>query len=365
MRKITKPALLLDKEKCISNINKMVLKAQENKVMLRPHFKTHFSAEISQWFRGFGIDRITVSSVSMAKYFYDNGWSDITIAFPFNILEINDINSIAEKCNINLVVVSKDIVSFLVRNLTRKAGIFIKIDVGYNRTGLDPDETGEIEEILELAHTSGKLAVKGFLAHAGHTYKAKSADEIKKIHQVSLTIMKALRDKFSHSLPGLICSIGDTPSCSIVNNFPGIDEIRPGNFVFYDLKQESLGSCKKSDIAVAVECPVAAVHKQRGEIIIYGGAVHFSKDSLQTGKNVIYGLVVETAGDGWGNPVDGVWLSSLSQEHGTIKAENERFIKEIKAGQTVMILPVHSCLTANCFNEYTLLDGNVISRSRP
>jgi D-serine deaminase-like pyridoxal phosphate-dependent protein len=50
--------------------------------------------------------------------------------------------------------------------------------------------------------------------------------------------------------------MGDTPSCTLVDRFlPPISEIRPGNFVFYDLKQKSLGVCRDEDIA-AVAFPV-------------------------------------------------------------------------------------------------------------
>ena len=71
----------------------MAAKAKNNNIIFRPHFKTHQSKKVGEWFREEGVDKITVSSVSMAKYFIEHNWKDITIAFPFNILEIDDINS--------------------------------------------------------------------------------------------------------------------------------------------------------------------------------------------------------------------------------------------------------------------------------
>lgn len=38
-----------------------------------------------------------------------------------------------------------------------------------------------------------------------------------------------------------------------------------------------IGSCSADDIVVAVVCPVVAKHEERGEMVIYGGAVHFFK----------------------------------------------------------------------------------------
>jgi D-serine deaminase-like pyridoxal phosphate-dependent protein len=70
-----------------------------------------------------------------------------------------------------------------------------------------------------------------------------------------------------------------------------LDELRPGNFVCYDVTQVQIGSCDFNQIAVVLACPIVSIHKERGEMIIYGGSVHLSKDSLKwQDKGVIYGL---------------------------------------------------------------------------
>ena len=79
---IEKPAIILDKDRVLWNINKMVLKASKSGVRFRPHFKTHQSFQIGEWFKEHGVSSITVSSVDMAIYFSKYGWQDITIAFP-------------------------------------------------------------------------------------------------------------------------------------------------------------------------------------------------------------------------------------------------------------------------------------------
>ncbi len=59
--KIVKPTLILDKEKCLHNIKFMTGKAKKHHLKFRPHFKTHQSAEIGNWFRDFGVKSIIVS----------------------------------------------------------------------------------------------------------------------------------------------------------------------------------------------------------------------------------------------------------------------------------------------------------------
>ena len=114
---ITKPTLLLNEEIARSNIKRMVEKADRNNVKLRPHFKTHQSHEVGRWFREAGVDRITVSSLSMAGYFAHDGWDDITVAFPANLLEIDLINELASGIRLNLLVESVESAEFLAQNL--------------------------------------------------------------------------------------------------------------------------------------------------------------------------------------------------------------------------------------------------------
>jgi len=63
---IKKPCLLIDKAKAIKNIRLMKIKAEQNQVIFRPHFKTHQSSVVGDWYKQEGISAITVSSVSIS-----------------------------------------------------------------------------------------------------------------------------------------------------------------------------------------------------------------------------------------------------------------------------------------------------------
>ncbi|MCB9316932.1 MAG: hypothetical protein H6569_12400 [Lewinellaceae bacterium] len=130
MHTLDKPTLLLNTKKCRANIEKMVQKAQRNNIAFRPHFKTHQSREIDNWFRAYGIDRITVSSLTMANYFAADGWNDITVAFPANIREIATINALASAIQLNLLVESVETVEQLAQKLKAPAAFIEKIQLG-------------------------------------------------------------------------------------------------------------------------------------------------------------------------------------------------------------------------------------------
>ena len=355
--KINTPTLLLDKEKCLKNIQLMADKARRSGVFLRPHFKTHQSAQIGEWFRDSGIETITVSSLRMARYFADHGWKDITVAFPVNFLEIDLINELAAEIQLNLLVVNKESVQALQQHLRHKVNIWLKIDTGNRRTGIIANDHAAVEAILNELDKHDKMKFAGFLSHDGHTYKQTDAEAIHTIHNTTVYLLNLLSRKFKDRYPDLQLSIGDTPSCSLVERFAGVDEIRPGNYVFFDLMQQQIGSCHFDQIAVCMACPVVALHPDRNEIILYGGSVHFSKEALvQENGDTVFGLIVELTENGWSAPVDGMQLVSLSQEHGIVRAIADKF-RKYKVGDIIGILPVHSCLTADNMKSFLTLEG--------
>jgi len=357
---LTVPTLLLDEQKCRRNIRRMADRAIECNVRLRPHFKTHQSRQIAGWFREAGINCITVSSLKMAEYFAADGWDDITVAFPVNVLEYERINRLAQRMRLNLLVAGTEGALLLSAVLKYPVGIWMKIDTGTMRTGVLPGDREAINSILEAVEASDKMSFRGFLTHAGHSYSCRSRDEILMVHRESVAMLASLAQDYRSAYPGIEISTGDTPTCSVADDFSTVDEIRPGNFVFFDLTQAVIGSCSKQDIAVAVACPVVAKHSDRNEIILYGGAVHFARDSVVTGGGkAIYGEMVQVSGDSWGEPLEECYLSKLSQEHGTLKVTEEVF-RQINVGDVVAIVPVHSCMTANLLAGYTTLSGERI-----
>ena len=352
--KIKVPTLIIDKQKVNNNIVRMLNKAKAGNSIFRPHFKTHQSAKMGEIFKDHGIISITVSSVSMAIFFADNGWEDITIAFPVNLLEVDEINNLAKKVKLNVLVESIYTIKFLSINITHSLGVFIKIDTGYHRTGLLPYDS-EIDNIIQLLDSHNQLNFKGFLSHAGHTYSAKGKDEILSIMKDSNTILNKLKKKYINHYPDIIISYGDTPSCSMANDCSNFDEIRPGNFAYYDVMQYHIGSCNMDNIAVAVACPVVAVHPQKNELVIYGGAIHLSKEFIAADNNFkLFGYVVNFTEKGWGEAISGAYVSSLSQEHGIVKMP-EKFLDKFKPGDIIGVLPIHSCLTANLLGDNSTL----------
>lgn len=358
---IVRPTLVINKTKCLQNIELMVEKAKRHQLEFRPHFKTHQSHEVGQWFRNYGVDKITVSSVQMAHYFAADEWNDITIAFPFNALEIDDLNPLLQKNNINIVLDNISSAKQLKEKLTHQAGVYIKITTGYKRVGIGHNAIDEINQLLAAIESVPELNFKGFITHAGHTYDAKSKNEVQNIQYDTLQKMQRIRSLFIKRYPQLKISIGDTPGCSVSDFFKGADEIRPGNFVFYDLFQNSIGACNIDDIALAMHCPVVSKQSHQNEIVIYGGAIHFSKDWIvNTDGKALFGRIIINTGNERKLLGPTEYLYRLSQEHGVIKVSPDT-LRKIEIGDIVEVIPVHACLTAHAMGRYKTNKGEIIT----
>ena len=354
--KLTRPTLLIDPVKSKENLKRMKKKADRHRVVFRPHFKTHQSHAIGSWFKKQGVKSITVSSADMAEYFMQDNWDDMLIAFPLNINELNTINRLAGKVSLSLTLENQESLAYLNEHLKNEVAAYIKIDVGYNRTGIPWENKEEIAALAKLIHHSPNIRLKGILCHAGQTYHANTVSEIRGIHQVSRDRMVQVKEFLKDFRNDLLISIGDTPGFSLSEDFEGIDEVRPGNFIFYDLQQYKLGACKLTDIAVCMACPIVAKHQERNELVVYGGAVHFSKDAFMEGEKLVYGYVVPLSDKDWIAEPGSMVMTMMSQEHGIISVTPDVFHK-FNIGEFIGILPSHSCLTANLMGEYYDFQG--------
>ncbi len=361
--RITRPTLLLDKGKAVENIERMKKKADAARVRFRPHFKTHQSAEVGSWFRRAGVDSITVSSLDMARYFARHGWKDITVAFTVNLPEIEMINSLAREVRLHLLLDSVLLARALDSALRENVQVWIDVDVGYRRTGIPWENFAEILSVARVLQRSSRMSFSGLLTHSGHTYHAISVAEIRDIHHDGLAKLGGVRERLKEEgIYPCDISIGDTPSCSLAESFSEADEIRPGNFVFYDLTMSGLGACGDENLAVAVACPLVAKYEEWSQAVIYGGAVHLSKEFLVDDRGrKVYGYVSRPAGSSWGPAERKAPVVSLSQEHGLIQIPAS-LLREMNVGDLVVVLPVHSCLTADLYRTYLTLEGQTIER---
>ncbi|MGQ0542863.1 MAG: alanine racemase [Blastocatellia bacterium] len=356
------PGLLLDVERVRRNAERISEKAKLNGVRLRPHVKTHKCIEVARIQTAGHNGAITVSTLAEARAFSKHGFNDITYAVPIERGKFAEVIEISQSgVKLNLLTDDSDTVKALDK-AAGKAGVeldvFVKIDCGTHRVGVEPD-TAEAVEIPRLLTAAVNLNFAGILTHAGHSYDVDSTEAILEVARHERDVMAALAEKLrANSIEVPTVSIGSTPTISTVDHLEDVDEIRLGNYVFFDNFQATLGSCSFEDTALTVLAAVIHKDRERNRLVVDAGAIALSKDRGPVGLD---------PGCGYGPVLDlesnetGMRVTSLSQEHGEIDAAG--MFDKFKVGDRLRILANHSCLTAAQHTHYNIIEnGTIVDR---
>jgi D-serine deaminase-like pyridoxal phosphate-dependent protein len=347
------PALLLDLDVVESNLRRMAGRAAGLGVKLRPHVKTHKCIELAERQRALGARGITVSTLHEARVFADHGFDDITWAFPVILSRLGEVRELASRATLRVVADSPEAVDALA-GLGLPLHVWLKVDCGYHRAGVDPAAPGSVRLAERIAGTP-PLIFDGLLSHSGHAYHGKSRAEIAAIAEEERAVMAGFAERLRGAgieVPEV--SVGSTPAMSAVESLDGVTEARPGNYVFFDFMQVALGSCGVRDCGVTVLASVVSARPGEERCIVDAGALALSKDPGPDGSDGIEETMGEIFADYAAGVLDPeVRLVSLSQEHGIVRAPRGG----LPVGSRVRILPNHSCLTVACFDEYCVVRG--------
>jgi D-serine deaminase-like pyridoxal phosphate-dependent protein len=351
------PSLVLDVAKVRRNAAVMSQRVSQFGADLRPHIKTHKCVEVARIQTAGHSGAVTVSTLAEARAFAANGFSKITYAVPIEPGKFAEAIAISRYCELSLLTDDTDVPDQL-NDAAKQANVhlnlFLKVDCGYHRCGVEPTDQEAIEIPQRISNASN-LRFAGILTHAGHSYNCRTKAELFDLAQLERDVMtyfaETLRKKVG---PVPIVSIGSTPTITTVDNLDGIDEVRPGNYIFFDAFQATLGSCSFDDCALTVLASV--VHRDRGrrKVIIDAGAIALSKDRgpLHLNPDCGYGRVLNLAGEDLN-----LTVSEMSQEHGVLMAKDENTFDHLRVGSRVRVLANHSCLTAAQHSRYNVLEG--------
>lgn len=354
------PAVVVDVARARANLAAMAGRADASGVRLRPHFKTHANVGVGRWFREAGVTRATVSSLAMARQFSRDGWHDLTLARlidPRELLHLADLARRLAACGggLGLVVDAPETAAAVHREAGPSAPLWLKVDTGYGRSGVVWNDVQRLRAVAAAADFTG------LLTHAGHSYQTPCA-QLPTLFAETAARLAAAREAIGADLQ---LSVGDTPTCTAVDRFAGVDEVRPGNFVFFDLMQMEAGVCRESELAAALACPVLAVDAPRRRLVLHGGAVHLSKEALATGAGPVYGRLGTATAAGFGRIIGDAVVTSLTQEHGIVSVDPsswEALSAGLQPGDRVLVFPVHSCLTCHQHEAMVTLQGTVLPR---
>jgi D-serine deaminase-like pyridoxal phosphate-dependent protein len=361
LNELKTPALLLDVERVQCNAERIGDRVRDGGARLRPHIKTHKCIEVARIQTRSHSGALTVSTLAEARAFAAHGFSDLTYAVPIEPGKFDEAIRLSRDCE-RLSLITDDVeIPERLNEAARRAGVtldlFLKVDCGYHRCGVEPSSP-EAHEIPRRIARSSNLRFAGILTHAGHSYHCRSREEVLTVARHERDLMTAFAARLrADGIAVETISIGSTPTITNVDHLQGIDEARPGNYIFFDAFQAAIGSCSIKDCALTVLAAVVHRDRVRQKIVIDAGAIALSKDrgAVEFDETCGYGFVLDLEGTDLGLRVGG-----LSQEHGEISVADENLLDRLSVGTRVRVLANHSCLTAAQHAHYNVLEGDRI-----
>ncbi len=343
------PAVVVDLDVMERNLSRMADYCRDKNLRLRPHTKSHKIPALAQRQLAHAAQGITVAKIGEAEVMLDAGITDILIAYP--IIGKGKTEKLAELATRAEISVSLDSVE-VARAISDEAskrnvriGVLVELDVGFRRCGLT-NEDDVLTVAQNVANLPG-LEFKGLMFFPGHL----QVEETKRAElriEVNDFLERAQQKLNQAGLPATTVSGGSTPTACESHLFSGVNEIRPGMYIFNDRNIVGVGVAAIEDCALSVIATVVSTSVS-GRAIIDAGSKSFSSDRHQAGDGKGFGLIT-TDPD--------AELEQLSEEHGHLNIS--RSAHQYRVGERLAIIPNHVCSTVNMHNQVYGIRGDEV-----
>ncbi len=338
------PALLVDLDIMERNLSRVSDYCSVHGLRLRPHTKTHKSILIARQQLALGASGLTVAKTSEAEVMLGAEPRDLLVAFP--VIGESKLRRLAAVAGLTRVTVALDSTE-AARQLSDCAvrsgvrfGVLVEVDVGLGRVGVPPSDALALARFV--AALPG-LDWRGVTFYPGHIKDR----EPEKLAALSELVGCMVAGFTAAGMKPEIVSGGSTPTLYQSHEIEGLNEIRPGTYVFNDLNTVAAGACTLDDCAASVLVTVVS-RAGAGKMIVDGGSKTFSSDWLSSG------------GPGFGRvrEAPGAVFHKMNEEHGFV--DLSRAERGFEIGEKVRIVPNHVCVAVNLHEYvYGVRGGNV------
>jgi len=317
---------------------------------LRPHTKTHKVPAVGKLQLASGAVGLTVAKVGEAEVMLASGTPDLLVAYPvIGRSKLERLTEVARKTRVTVALDS----SFAARQLSEAArqaqvsfGVLAEVDVGLGRVGVTPGE--ELVQLAQAVERLPRLTFEGIAFYPGHIRLLGEDGPEEPLRQLGRTVKSMLDDFRRAGLEVRVVSGGSTPTLFRSHEVAGVNEIRPGTYVYNDVNTVRSGACAWDDCAVSILTTVVSTAR-KGHMIVDGGSKTFSSDRLVGSPESSFGRVVEDP--------DSVF-HNMNEEHGFV--DIRRAGREFSVGDRVRIIPNHVCVAVNLHEQvYGVRKDNV------
>ena len=338
LAEVETPVAVIDLDRLEANLADLQSYADEHRIALWPHAKTHKSPEIGRRQLELGAAGLTVAKTGEAQVFQEAGAPRLLVHYPpvgeAKWQRLADIA--AAGVELTVAVDSAAPVDGLARVLSRRgltAEVLVELDVGMQRTG-QSTVAGAVDVARRVAQLAA-VEVTGISSYPGHCRRG-DPDMPAKLRAAD-GLLRDARDAFHRA--GLRCdriSGGSTPTRHLTHT-TCVNELRAGTYALLDRNEADDERC-----ALWIEASVIS-DAVPGQVVVDGGSKTFTSDPFPGGGH----------GSVTGEP--GAVFTRVNEEHGYIDVS--ALDRRPGVGEHLQIVPNHAC---GCIN---LHDGALAVRN--
>lgn len=347
VQRIDTPQPIVVIDTLLSNVSQMQEFANTRGLDLRPHVKTHKCIEIGRLQIDAGACGITAGNIREAEVFAGGGFTDIFIAYPIWAAgsKAARIRHLAESIRLRVGVDSHAAIDRLADSMhgaSARLQVVVEVDCGAHRSGVAAELAGE------LARYATKVGLEpvGVYTYPGQGGSGPDA-RIPAADEQLAALATAVQSLQAVGIEPVVVSAGSTPTVEFSDRAP-ITEIRPGEYVFYDLDNLRLGACAEDQVALFVAATVVSDTMPEHVIVDVGTKALGREGSPQKGYGRALGV-----GDGR--------LLKLNEYHGFLAVDAA---DRPAVGTVLPIVPNHVCPVVNSYDELVVTDADGASLER-
>lgn len=341
------PALLIDLDILESNLTRMAQYAATHQLRLRPHTKTHKIPALGRRQLELGAMGLTVAKVSEAEVMLASHVQDLLIAYPMLGPEkARRAIAVSEQTRLMVSVDSVEVARPLGEAFAaagKKIRVLVEVDAGLGRVGVAPERFGATAKAI--AALPG-IDAAGIAFYPGHIKKMDDAG-VTALGKVDELIAYCQGEARAAGLELPIVSGGSTPTMWHSHLVKGMNEMRPGTYIFNDRNTIISGACTEADCAATILTTVVST-SVKDQFIIDGGSKTFSSDKAAEPG---HGLCLEHRE---------AFFEKMNEEHGFVKLPGAA--DRVKVGEKVRMLMNHVCVAVNLQERIFGVRGQEVER---
>lgn len=341
------PAVVLDLRRVERNVLAMSSALERRGVALRPHVKSHMTVAIAHRQLAAGAVGLTCASLSEAEVFARSGFLDLFVAYPVvaSTEKHRRIRTLHERVHLRVGVDSETGIEALGRAVAGAEApleVLVEVDPGYHRTGVCPDDAGNLGDSAARAG----LHVVGAFTHGGHAYDAPNPARIRlAARDETDALARAVAALETRGYSRLVASAGSTPT-ALLSEGGVVTEQRPGSYVLGDRNLWALGAVRPEHVALFVLATVVSTSKE--QFVLDAGAKTLGRDRLPFVDG--YGAILA---------YPGARIAWLDDHHGVV----EHAGRGPESGDVVAVMPNSAHTALNLASEsLVVVDGEVVDR---